>query len=119
MAATRTCDWRLGVQPHLGVCVGNGSRAACLRVECTLFKRPCLLPAAVVFALGSLVVGHYLILFCAVAVFGLVPLNGQRLNQTYGWGTESGDAFGSGTVRSLPTLLSIPLISALFLPAGT
>ena len=32
-------------------------------------------------------------------LYGLVPLGGrQSLNQTYGWGTESGDAFGSGTV---------------------
>eukprot|EP00290_Baffinella_frigidus_P005478 CAMPEP_0180134760 /NCGR_PEP_ID=MMETSP0986-20121125/10365_1 /TAXON_ID=697907 /ORGANISM="non described non described, Strain CCMP2293" /LENGTH=71 /DNA_ID=CAMNT_0022075205 /DNA_START=88 /DNA_END=303 /DNA_ORIENTATION=+ len=33
-------------------------------------------------------------------IFGLVPIGGQsggqRLNQTYGWGTESGDSFGNG-----------------------
>eukprot|EP00286_Rhodomonas_abbreviata_P026107 CAMPEP_0181295152 /NCGR_PEP_ID=MMETSP1101-20121128/3989_1 /TAXON_ID=46948 /ORGANISM="Rhodomonas abbreviata, Strain Caron Lab Isolate" /LENGTH=69 /DNA_ID=CAMNT_0023399873 /DNA_START=140 /DNA_END=349 /DNA_ORIENTATION=+ len=29
-------------------------------------------------------------------LFALVPVN-RSLNQTYGWGTESGDAFGSGT----------------------
>ncbi|EKX35543.1 hypothetical protein GUITHDRAFT_118252 [Guillardia theta CCMP2712] len=27
-------------------------------------------------------------------LFALVPV--QRLNQTYGWGTESGDSFGDG-----------------------
>eukprot|EP00960_Hanusia_phi_P051163 760641-Hanusia_phi.AAC.1 len=27
-------------------------------------------------------------------IFALVPV--QRLNQTYGWGTESGDSFGDG-----------------------
>ena len=32
-------------------------------------------------------------------LYGLVPMGrGQGLNQTYGWGTESGDSFGSGTV---------------------
>lgn len=32
-------------------------------------------------------------------LFGLVPMGrAQGLNQTYGWGTESGDSFGSGTV---------------------
>ena len=40
-------------------------------------------------------------------LYGLVPLGGrQSLNQTYGWGTESGDAFGSGTVR--PCCVQMP-----------
>jgi len=41
------------------------------------------------------------------AVFGLVPMGrAQGLNQTYGWGTESGDSFGSGTVHHPPILPS-------------
>ena len=45
--------------------------------------------------------------FVQTAVFALVPMGGQRLNQTYGWGTESGSAYGDGGVRFPP---SIPII---------
>ena len=47
----------------------------------------------------------YLPIHASCSVFALVPMGGNRsqgLNQTYGWGTESGDSFGSGTVSFSP-----------------
>jgi len=50
------------------------------------------------------------------SVFALVPMGGNRqgLNQTYGWGTESGDSFGSGTVSFSPLFLCVCGRASLF-----